>query len=152
MTLPWCPVIIVPGQEQGRTQVYCIDFNTFQVIFVMHYPILNHPFLPCVRTFLPSSLKSHQRMCTADNPMSKGKEQASYAARAGAKVSYPKLRGGGKAKQDKEAAEVEGEGEGPAREDIVKIITSSKVLDRPSLRAELLEIVNNFVKKHSVEE
>ena len=106
----------------------------------------------CVRTFLPSSLKSHQRMCTADNPMTKGKEQASYAARAGAKVSYPKLRGGGKAKQDKEAAEGEGNGEAPAREDIVKIITSSKVLDRPSLRAELLEIVNNFVKQHSVEE
>ena len=86
--------------------------------------------------------------------MTKGKEQASYAARAGAKVSYPKLRAGGKAKQDKEAAEGEGEVqvEAPAREDIVKIITSSKVLDRPSLRAELLEIVNNFVKKHSVEE
>ena len=105
---------------------------------------------PCVRTFLPSSLKSHQRMCTADNPMTKGKEQASYAARAGAKVSYPKLRGGTKAKQDREAAEGQVEGEAPAREDIVKIITSSKVLDRPSLRAELLEIVNNFVKQHSV--
>ena len=109
-----------------------------------------HTHLPCARTFLPSSLKSHQRMCTADNPMTKGKEQASYAARAGAKVSYPKLRGGGKTKQDKEAAEVEGEVQAPAREDIVKIITSSKVLDRPSLRAELLEIVNNFVKQHSV--
>ena len=38
------------------------------------------------RTFLPSSLKSHQRSCTEDNPMVKPSREQSYTARANAKV------------------------------------------------------------------
>ena len=40
----------------------------------------------CRRTFLPSSLVSHQRSCTQDNPMVKPSRDQSYTARANAKV------------------------------------------------------------------
>ena len=41
----------------------------------------------CKRTFLPSSLVSHQRSCTQHNPMVKPSKEQSYTARANAKVS-----------------------------------------------------------------
>ena len=41
----------------------------------------------CQRTFLPSSLVSHQRSCTQTNPMVKPSKEQSYTARANAKVS-----------------------------------------------------------------
>ena len=40
----------------------------------------------CKRTFLPSSLVSHQRSCTESNPMVKPSKEQSYTARANAKV------------------------------------------------------------------
>ncbi len=43
------------------------------------------------RTFLPASLKVHKRSCTADKPMVRQERDASYVAKAEAKVNYPKF-------------------------------------------------------------
>ena len=40
----------------------------------------------CRRTFLPSSLQSHQKSCTQERPMVKQARDQSYTARANAKV------------------------------------------------------------------
>ena len=48
--------------------------------------------LSVFRTFLPSSLKIHQKSCTADKPMVKQAKESSYASKAEAKVNYPKLK------------------------------------------------------------
>jgi hypothetical protein len=55
-------------------------------------------FLTC-RTFLPASLKVHKRSCTADKPMIRQERDASYVAKAEAKVNYPKFN-----KKDKKTA------------------------------------------------
>ncbi|XP_023323739.1 uncharacterized protein LOC111697839 [Eurytemora carolleeae] len=46
----------------------------------------------CSRTFLPASLKFHQKLCTEDRPMIKISKESTYASKAESKVNYPKLR------------------------------------------------------------
>ena len=98
------------------------------------------------RTFLPSSLASHQKMCTSDNPMIKQNKEGSYAARAGAKVSYPKLsKSKDVRKPDNNNEQDTKEPSPPTRQEIINVINDSKVLDNPKHREELMKMMQTFL-------
>ena len=93
--------------------------------------------------------------------MTKNNKEQSYASRAGAKVSYPKLKSKEKEspkqlnddnpitnhKVDTKTSDVQGEI--PSCQDIIDLINSSSVLrTNGEVRTELFTVVKNFLKKH----
>merc|ERR1711936_583760 len=124
----------------------------------------------CKRTFLPTSLAAHQKMCTEDNPMVKHNKEESYTSKAKAKVNYPKFKGKGKEKNEEDNEEDTAEDDkpsrpktytvtkssddtsNPSRNDIVKMIKNSEVLESPDLRFQLFDLVEQFLKENAAEE
>ena len=80
----------------------------------------------------------------------KSSKDESYASRAGAKVSYPKLKSNEKANRlhENEHNEntVHDEGTNPSKEDLINLIKSSNNLTDGKLRSELYTIIDNFLK------
>ena len=108
---------------------------------------------PPPRTFLPPSLKIHQRSCTADSPMVKAPKEESYANKQKAMVNYPKLKSQ-KSRQDKGKVEEKGEEEEkfqlsrpktytvePSVEDLALAITSARELEDAEARRELMAVI-----------
>ena len=88
---------------------------------------------------------SHQKMCTADNPMTKGNKETSYASRAGAKVSYPKL----KQKEKAHESDNNNHTEVPSKEKIIDLISNSKCFEDPTICAQFHDILLTFLSKNS---
>ena len=80
----------------------------------------------------------------------KSSKDESYASRAGAKVSYPKLKSNEKANRLNENEHnentVHDEGTNPSKEDLINLIKSSNNLTDGKLRSELYTIIDNFLK------
>ena len=136
MTRLWYHAIIVAG----------VTFYPF------HHVIVN---ITIARTFLPSSLGRHQKSCTSDNPMiKKSSKDESYTSRAGAKVSYPKLKSKEKANRLNENEhnenDVQDEGTNPSKEDLINLIKSNNILTDGKLRSELFTIIDNFLKENKL--
>ena len=78
--------------------------------------------------------------------MVKNKE-GSYAARAGAKVSYPKL-----SRSSKDGAKVDNNNVSKepvaTRQDIINVINDSKALDNPQHREDLWKMIQTFLTEH----
>ena len=103
------------------------------------------------RTFLPSSLDRHQKSCTADNPMiKKNSKDESYTSRAGAKVSYPKLKSKEKtAKSSENEQTIKDESTHPSKDDLISLIQSSNTLTQGQLRSELYTIIDDFLRENT---
>ena len=83
--------------------------------------------------------------------MTKNSRDTSYASRAGAKVSYPKLKSKDGAKKfENNNTEAEHE-EGPSKQDIIDLINKSKVLDNHKQRSELFDMINKFLNNAEVD-
>ena len=97
--------------------------------------------------------------------MVKNNKEQSYASRAGAKVSYPKLKSKESSKQVNDEAKTDSdkpttklknktkdsnvEGEFPSCQDIIDLINSSPVLSNDGeVRTELFTVVKNFLQQH----
>ena len=97
--------------------------------------------------------------------MIKNNKELSYASRAGAKVSYPKLKSKESPKQVNDEAKTDSdklttkhkdkskhsdvEGEFPSCQDIIDLINSSPVLPNDGeVRTELFTVVRNFLEQH----
>ena len=98
--------------------------------------------------------------------MIKNNKEQSYASRAGAKVSYPKLKSKESPKQVNDEAKTDSdkptntkhkdkskqsdvEGEFPSCQDIIDLINSSPVLTNDGeVRTELFTVVRNFLEQH----
>lgn len=90
---------------------------------------------------------SHQKSCTPDNPMVKQKQENSYSSRAGAKVSYPKLKT--KLKENSEPENNNNdESIKPTRQDLVTMIQNDDALSEVTVRSELMEIIKSFLNKN----
>ena len=80
----------------------------------------------------------------------KSSKDESYASRAGAKVSYPKLKSKEKANRVSENEQnennVHDKGTNPSKEDLINLINSSNILTDGELRSELFTIIDNFLK------
>ena len=100
---------------------------------------------------MPNSLERHQKSCTSDNPMvKKSSKDESYTSRAGAKVSYPKLKPREKtSRYDENESNIQDESTNPTKEDLIRLIQSSNILSKDKLRSELFTIINDFLKDNT---
>ena len=100
---------------------------------------------------MPSSLDIHQKSCTSDNPMvKKSSKDESYTSRAGAKVSYPKLKSKEKTSRSHEnESNIQDDSTNPSKDDLIRLIQSSKILSKDKLRSELFTIIDDFIKDNT---
>ena len=82
----------------------------------------------------------------------KNSKDLSYTSRAGAKVSYPKLKLKDKTNDTCVDGHRNGEDESsyPSKDDILNLISSSPTLSKGTLRYELFKIIDEFLKRNSV--
>ena len=80
----------------------------------------------------------------------KSSKDESYTSRAGAKVSYPKLKSKEKTSRSHEnGSNIQDESTNPSKEDLIRLIQSSKILSKDKLRSELFTIIDDFIKDNT---
>ena len=80
----------------------------------------------------------------------KSSKDESYTSRAGAKVSYPKLKPREKtSRYDENESNIQDESTNPTKEDLIRLIQSSNILSKDKLRSELFTIINDFLKDNT---
>ena len=79
--------------------------------------------------------------------MVKQNKEGSYAARAQAKVSYPKLSRGKDVKRDNNNDQ--DTKQPTTRQEIINVINDSKVLDNPLHCDELMKIIQTFLSERN---
>ena len=79
----------------------------------------------------------------------KSSKDESYTSRAGAKVSYPKLKPKEKtAKGHKDETNGQDESTDPSKDDLISLIQTSDILSKGKLRSDLFKVIDDFLKEN----
>lgn len=80
----------------------------------------------------------------------KSSKDESYTSRAGAKVSYPKLKPKEKSTKghEDETNGQDDESTNPSKDDLISLIQSSEILSKGKLRSDLFKLIDDFLKEN----
>ena len=79
----------------------------------------------------------------------KSSKDESYTSRAGAKVSYPKLKPKEKTtKGHEDEKNGQDESTNPSKDDLISLIQSSHILSKGKLRSDLFKLIDDFLKEN----